>query len=105
MAPEEGGEECSKELCPIKCNKKIHLQFLDVDKFRRLLIETVLVLRLINNLKNNLNQEEEEVIKRSVTAEEYSKVEHLWLMFVQYDVTKINNYKQLEKDLNFEKDE
>ena len=40
-----------------------------------------------------------------MTTKEYSKVEHLWLVFIQQDVTKINNYKQLEKDLNLQKDE
>ena len=61
-----------------------------------------LVLRFINNLQKSLNQEEK-VLQRYVTTKEYSKAEHLWLMFIQQDVTKINNYKQLEKDLNFRK--
>ena len=33
------------------------------------------------------------------------KAEHLWLVFIQHDITKIENYKQLEKDLNLKKDE
>ena len=40
-----------------------------------------------------------------VTTEEYSKAEHLWLVFIQHDVTKIANYKQLGKNLNLQKDE
>ena len=48
---------------------------------------------------------EEKVVQRYVTTEEYGKAEHLWLMFIQHDVTKINNYKQLEKYLNLQKDE
>ena len=101
------GEECSRELCPPKCNDKIDLQFLNIDKFsnyNRLLNITALVLRFINNLQKSLNQEEK-VVQRYVTTKEYSKAEHLWLVFIQQDVTKINNYKQLEKDLNLQKDE
>ena len=40
-----------------------------------------------------------------ITTEEYCKAEHLWLVFMQHDVTKIANYKQLQKDLNLQKDE
>ena len=101
------GEECSRELCPTKCNNKIDLQFLNIDKlnnYKRLLNVTALVLRFINNLWKSLNQEEK-VVQRYVTTEEYNKAEHLWLVFIQQDVTKINNYKQLEKDLNLQKDE
>ena len=61
-------------------------------------------MRFINNLKKSLNQEEK-VVQRYVTTEEYSKAEHLWLVFIQHDVTRIANYKQLEKDLNLQKDE
>ena len=101
------GEECSRELCPPKCNDKIDLQFLNIDKFsnyNHLLNITALVLRFTNNLQKSLNQEEK-VLQRYVTTKEYSKAEHLWLVFIQQDVTKINNYKQLEKDLNLQKDE
>ena len=96
-------EECSRELCPSNCNNKIDLQFLNIDKFsnyKRLLNITALVLKFINNLQKSLNQEKK-VVQRHVTTNEYSKAEHLWLVFIQQDVTKINNYKQLEKDLNF----
>ena len=65
---------------------------------------TTLFLIFINNLQKSLNQEEK-LVQRSVTTEEYSKAEHLWLVFIQHDVTKITNYKQLEKDLNLQKDE
>ena len=73
------GEECSRELCPTKCNNKIDSQFLNIDKFSNykcLLNITALVLRFINNLQKSLNQEEK-VVQRSVTTKEYSKVEHL----------------------------
>ena len=96
-------KECSRELCPSNCNNKIDLQFLNIDKFsnyKRLLNITALVLKFINNLQKSLNQEKK-VVQRHVTTNEYSKAEHLWLVFIQQDVTKINNYKQLEKDLNF----
>ena len=75
------------------------MQFFDVDKFsdcKCLLNLTVLILRFINNLKNSLNQEEE-VIRRYVTAEEYSKAEHLWLMFMQHGVTKITIINSWQK--------
>ena len=65
---------------------------------------TALVLRFINNLQKSLNQEEK-VKQRYVTTKEYSKAEPLWLVFIQQDVTKINNYKQLKKDLNLQKEE
>ena len=93
------GEECSRELCPPKCNDKIDLQFLNIDKFsnyNRLLNITAFILRFTNNLQKSLNQEEK-VVQRYVTTKEYSKAEHLWLVFIQQDVTRINNYKQLEK--------
>ena len=64
---------------------------------------TALVLRIINNLQKSLSQEEK-VVQRYLTTAEYSKAEHLWLVFMQKDVKKINNYKQLEKDLNLQKD-
>ena len=101
------GEECSRELCPSKCNNKIDLPFLNTDKFsdyKRLLNIAALVLRFISNLQKSLNQEEK-VVQRYVTTKEYSKAEHLLLVFIQQDVTKINNYKQLEKDLNLQKDD
>ena len=101
------GEESSRELCPPICNNKIDLQFLNTDKFsdyKRLLNIAALVLRFINNLQKNLNQEEK-VVQRYVTTKEYSKAEHLLLVFIQQDVTKINDYKQLEKDLNLQKDD
>ena len=65
------GEECSRELCPTKCNNKIDLQFLNLEKFsnyKRLLNVTALVLRFINNLKKSLNREEK-VVQRYVTTE------------------------------------
>ena len=80
---------------------------MNTDKFsdyKRLLNIAALVLRFISNLQKSLNQEEK-VVQRYVTTKEYSKAEHLWLVFIQQDVTKINNYKQLEKDLNLQKDE
>ena len=80
---------------------------MNTDKFsnhNRLLNITALVLRFTNNLQKSLNQEEK-VVQRYATTKEYSKAEHLWLVFIQQYVTKINNYKQLEKDLNLQKDE
>ena len=68
------------------------------------MLNVTLAMRFINNLKKSLNQEEK-VVQRYVTTEEYSKAEHLWLVFIQHDVTRIANYKQLEKDLNLQKDE
>ena len=80
---------------------------MNIDKFSNyicLLNITALVLRFINNLQKSLNQEEK--VKQSyVTTKEYSKAESLWLVFIKQDVTKINNYKQLKKDLNLQKDE
>ena len=76
---------------------------MNIDKFsnyKRLLNVTALVLRFINNLKKSLNQEEK-VVQKYLTTEEYSTEEHLWLVLVQHDA----NYKQLEKDLNLQKDE
>ena len=78
------GEECSRELCLTKCNDKIDLQFLNIDKFRnynRLLNVTALALRFINNLKKSLNQEEK-IVQRYVTTEEYSKAECLFMVSV-----------------------
>ena len=72
---------------------------MNTDKFsdyKRLLNIAALVLRFISNLQKSLNQEEK-VVQRYVTTKEYSKAEHLWLVFIQQDVTRINNYKQLEK--------
>ena len=40
-----------------------------------------------------------------VTTEECSKVQNLWFVLIQQDVTKTANYKHLEKDLNLLKDE
>ena len=40
-----------------------------------------------------------------VITEECSKVENLWFVLIQQDVTKTANYKHLEKDLNLLKDE
>ena len=85
------GKECSRELCPTKCNNKINLQFLNIDKFsnyKRLLNVITLVLRFFNNSNKSLNREEN-VAQRYATTEEYSKAEHLWLVFIQHDVTKI----------------
>ena len=65
---------------------------------------TELALRFINNLKKSLNREEK-VGQRHITIEEYSKAERLWLVLIQNEVTKITNHKQLEKDLNLQKDE
>ena len=84
------GEDCSRELCPPKCNNKKNLQFFNIDKFsnyKRLLNVTALVLRFTNNLQKSLNKEEK-VVQRYVTTEEYSKAEHLRLVFTQQDVTK-----------------
>ena len=71
------------------------MQFLNIDKFsnykRFLNVTNALVLRVINNLKKSLNREEN-VVERYVTTEEYNK-EHLWLVFIQHDVTKVPNYK------------
>ena len=50
------GKECSRELCPTKCNNKINFQFLSIDKFsnyKRLLNVITLVLRFFNNSNNN----------------------------------------------------
>ena len=80
-----------QKIIPSKCNNKIDLQFLNIEKFRNckcLLNVTALVPRFINNLKKRLNQEEK-VVQRYVTTEEYSKAEHLWLVFIQHDVMKI----------------
>ena len=69
------GKEWSIELCPTKCNKKIDMQFLNLDKFsnyKRLLNVTALVLRFINNLKSSLNREEK-FVKRYVTTEDAAK--------------------------------
>ena len=38
-----------------------------------------------------------------VATEKYREVEYLWLVFIQ-DVTKIDNFKQSEKDVNLLKD-
>ena len=65
---------------------------------------TALFLRFINNLKESLNREEK-IVERYVTIEECNKAGPLWLVFIQQDVTKINKYEQLEKDLNLQKDE
>ena len=54
-------EECSKELIFLKCDHKIDLQFLNLDKLsnrKDLLNVTTIVLRFINNLKKRLNREE-----------------------------------------------
>ena len=83
------------------------MQFLNIDKFsnyKHLLNVTALVLRFINKFKKSLNREEQ-VVQRYVTTEEYSKAEHLCLVFIQHDVMEISNYKQLEKDLNLQKDQ
>ena len=72
------------------------MQFLNIDKFsnykRFLNVTNALVLRVIKNLKKSLNREEK-VVERYVTTEEYNKAEHLWLVFIQHDVTKVPNYK------------
>ena len=75
---------------------------MNLDRFsnyKHLLNMTALVLIFINNFKKRLNREEK-IVRRYIATEEYSKAENLWLMFRQRDVTKINNYKQLERDLN-----
>ena len=53
------GEECSRELCPTKCNNKTDLQFLTINKFsnyKRLLNVTALDLTFIYYLKKSLNR-------------------------------------------------
>ena len=54
-----GGGECSREFCPSKCNNKIDLQLLNIDKFSnyKLLLNyiTALVLTFINNLQKSLS--------------------------------------------------
>ena len=96
-----GGGECSRELCPTKCNYRIDLELLNINKisnynYKRLLNVNCIspeTLRFIISLRKILNPEEK-VARQYVTTKEYSKAEQLWLVFIQQDVTKIANYKQ-----------
>ena len=99
------GEEFlgSEKVCLlVQENIKINLNFLKLEKvnsYIRLINVTALVLRFFNNIKKK-RKKEYITIRRFIMAEERVKAENLWIRFIQMDIYKLDNYKQLKKDLN-----